>query len=169
MTPSQPTNQQSLFIEKGRRQYEILIGEAENSIVLMGLRDAITREEVEDPMVIVTPEEVQEALKILEWAFENDPEIVDGPQPVTRLFIEEATQYGARQFEVVVGQTAEHQLVPLGIRDAISLNELNEDEMPPMRRFVDAVKMWAWASAYDPDNPNGALNINFVENGEGDG
>lgn len=168
MTPSQPTDQQTLFIEKGAKQYEILIGETTDSIVLMGIRDAITREMVDDPSVI-TPDDVREALDLLQWAFGNDPEVADGPQPITRLFIEEATQSGARQFEVVVGQTKEHQLVPLGIRDAISRGELCEDEMPTMQRFADAVKMWAWASAHDPDNPNGALNINFVDNGEGDG
>ena len=164
MTPSQPVEQQTLFIEKNDRRYEVLIGqnvENEQVLVVMGIRDAITEENVEPG--VIDESDIKEAWTLLAWAFENDPDIVDGPQPVTRLFIEE----GDRHFEVVVGKTKEHQLVPLGIRDAISHNGLDEYEMPSMDRFTDAVKMWAWASANDPDNENEPLDINFVEGDDG--
>ena len=165
MTPSQPTDQQVLVIEKDDRRYEVLIGQNESDgqvmLVVMGVRDAITRKSV-GPGVI-DEKDINDAWALLVWAFENDPEIVDGPQPVTRLFIEE----GDRHFEVVVGKTKESQLVPLGIRNAINHCDLDEDEMPSMDRFTDAVKMWVWASANDPDNQNEPLNINFVEGDDG--
>ena len=157
MTPSKPTNQQTLLIEKPDRQYEILIGVIPTGqITLMGVRNALTCEPVDSS--VIADSDIQGALELLRWAIENDPDTIDDPRPITRLFIEE----DARHFEVVVGQKVNHELVPLGIRDAITHDELRDDEMPPMKRFTDAIRMWVWASANDPDS-NGVLNINFVE------
>lgn len=140
MTPSQPDRQQTLFIEKGTQQYEVLVGlTPTDDMVVMGVRNAITHEGV-DPSIIEEAD-IRGAFAALEWAFANDPDVVDGPQPVTRLFLEEAD----RHFEVVVGKTKDEKLVPLGIRNAISHNELRDDEMPDMSRFVEAVQLWAWA------------------------
>jgi len=154
MTPSQPNQQQIMLIEKGDVQYEVLVGVTPtDDIVVMGVRNTITQQEVEDPSSVITESDIRGAFELLEWAFNNDPDVVDGPKPVTRLFMEQ----GDRHFEVVVGQTKDHELVPLGIRNAISHNELRDDEMPDMSRFVEAVQLWQWA-----ERENGTeLNINY--------
>jgi len=152
MTPSQPNQQQILLIEKDNVQYEVLVGVMPtDDIVIIGVRDAVTKQKVESS--VITESDICNAVEMLEWAFDNDPDIVDGPKPVTRLFLEQAD----RHYEIVVGQTKERKLVPLGIRNAINHNELCDDEMPDMSRFVEAVRLWQWAESEDGRN----LNINY--------
>lgn len=161
MTPSEASEHRTLFIESANAQCMVILGVTPTGEVnIEQVYDAITGAQIDTEIDI---EVIMNAIEIEQWAFDNDEDVM---RPVTCLFIEE----GNRRYEVVVGMTNNNELVPVAIRDAITLCEVAEEDLPEGPRFTEAIRMWQWSVNHDPDNiDDRQMNINFIEKEGGDG